>query len=412
MFYLRAERKGLQLDCGCAPGVPQFVRIDQGKLRQVLINLLGNAVKFTEEGGITLWVEQVGEWANGQMGKWGDRQMGKWSSEQAPGLADLQISSVLRFEVRDTGVGIAPHELDAVFDAFVQTESGQRSQVGTGLGLPISRQYVRMMGGDLTVQSEMGVGTVFLFDLPVELVDAGDIIGAEPERRVVRLRAGQEPADGGPYRLLVVDDVASSRTLLVKLLMSIGSPSSGLEIREAANGQEAISVWQAWRPHLIFMDIRMPVMDGREATRHIKATSQGERTSIIALTASAFEEERAISLATGCDDFIRKPLRAAAVFEALGKQLGVQYEYEAPSVADRREQDGGEDLKMRMAALPVELVAQLRTVTKLCDMAAIDRLVAEIQSYDVSLADVLARLAHDFEYDQILALVGGASDDR
>jgi len=193
--------------------------------------------------------------------------------------------------------------------------------------------------------------------------------------------------------------------------MSIDSPPFGFDIREATNGQEAIKVWEAWQPHLIFMDMRMPVMDGREATRYIKATPQGQQTVIIALTASAFEEERTEVLAIGCDDFIRKPLRAAVIFEALGKHLGVQYVYEPVSISDQREKDRGQDLKSEMAALPSELVAQLKTATKLCDMEMIGCLVDEIQSHNASLADVLAEMAHDFEYDQILALIDGGGND-
>jgi CheY-like chemotaxis protein len=274
--------------------------------------------------------------------------------------------------------------------------------MGTGLGMPISRQHVRIMGGELGVQSEVDVGTVFHFDLPVELVDAADVAGTEPTRRVVGLKADQPT-----YRLLVVDDVEASRRLLVKLLQPLR-----FEIREAANGQEAIDVWQAWQPHLIFMDLRMPVMDGRTATQHIKATPQGQQTPIVAMTASAFEEERAKVMAVGCDDFIRKPFRAAVVFEALGKHLGVQYEYEQVSVADRPEKDRDQNLESEMAALPAELVTQLKTATKLCDMETIDRLVAEIQSHNTFLAGTLADLAHDFKYDQILTLIDGARDMR
>jgi PAS domain S-box-containing protein len=396
VIHLRAVRKGLRLDFERAPEVPRFVRTDQGKLRQVLINLLGNAIKFTQRGSVGLRISTV----DGVRVTAGGR---------APAPQDPHTT--LRFEVEDTGVGIAPHELDAVFDAFVQTESGKESQMGTGLGMPISRQYVRMMGGDLSVQSRVDEGTVFRFDVPLELAEAGDVAGAEPERRVVRLRPGQRPADGGAYCLLVVDDVASSRELLVKLLTDVGSPPDGFEIREAGDGQEAIEVWEAWRPHLIFMDLRMPVMDGREATRVIKATPQGQQTVIIALTASVFDEERDESLAIGCDDFIRKPFRTSAIFEALNKHLGVQYVYEEGGVADRPERARDNELRTEMAALPPELVAQLKAATKLCDMEMIDRLVGEIQGHNASLAAVLANLAHDFEYDQILVLVEGAGDD-
>jgi CheY-like chemotaxis protein len=157
----------------------------------------------------------------------------------------------LAFEVEDTGPGIAPEELGAVFDPFVQTASGQAAQEGTGLGLPISRQFVRLMGGDLVVHSEPGTGSLFKFDVGIELADAADVPTAQPERRVIGLEPDQRAADGGPYRLLVADDREASRMLLTRLLEPLG-----FEVREAVNGQEAIEIWEEWEPHLIWMDMQ------------------------------------------------------------------------------------------------------------------------------------------------------------
>ena len=207
-------------------------------------------------------------------------------------------SYTLNFRVSDTGVGIASEELDKLFEAFTQTESGRESQEGTGLGLAISRQFVQLMGGDITVTSELGKGTTFNFSIQPQL--GNEIIGETSDKRQVIALAPNQP----DYKILVVDDKPINRQLLVRLLVPLG-----FEVREASNGQEAIVMWEAWQPHLIWMDMRMPVMDGYEATKYIKSTTQGNATAIIALTASVLEQERAIILSAGCDDFMRKPFK-------------------------------------------------------------------------------------------------------
>jgi PAS domain S-box-containing protein len=232
MFRLRARDKGLALSFERAENVPQYVRTDEGKLRQVLSNLLGNAVKFTQEGGVALRV--------------GTKDEGRRTKDQPPSV--VRRSSLV-FEVEDTGPGMAPEELAVVFDPFVQATSGQQPQEGTGLGLSISQQYVRLMGGDITVSSEVGRGSLFQFDVQAGLADAAEVQAAQPRRRVLGLEPNQPI-----YRLLVAEDKETNRQLLVKLLEPLG-----FEVQEAVNGQEAIEVWERWEPHLIWMDMRMPV---------------------------------------------------------------------------------------------------------------------------------------------------------
>ncbi len=396
MFSLRAEAQGLTLVFDMAPGMPQYVRADQGKLRQVLINLLSNAIKFTDEGGVTLRVGQM------------DRSASARASgiDENLGPVDLETCT-LRFTVEDTGVGIAPDELDQVFDTFVQTSSGQQSSTGTGLGMPISREFVRIMGGNLTVSSEVGVGTVFQFDVPVEIVDAAEVESAQPTRCVIGLDPGQRASDGNPYRLLVVEDVETSRKLLVEILRP------WFDVREAVNGQEAIETWEEWKPHLIWMDMRMPVMDGLEATRCIKTQLQGEDRPvpiIVALTANPFEEEREEILSAGCDDFIRKPFREADIFDVLTKHLGIRFVYEEiGGDIERQKKLEILDLQSRIASLPPDLLTDLEHVTVVGDMDQIHNLVDQIRVYDVAVADALARLADDFEFARILVLVQKAS---
>jgi signal transduction histidine kinase/CheY-like chemotaxis protein len=268
MLAIRAESKGLQFIFEKADNLPQYVKADDKKLRQILINLLGNAIKFTSSGSVMLRVD--------------------WVDAQQP---------TLRFIVEDTGLGIAPAEMDTLFDAFVQTEAGRQSQQGTGLGLPITKQFIEMMGGNITVASQLGQGTTFKFEIQVQSSEASRIQIQRPSQRVIALESGQPD-----YRILVVDDRWENRQLLLKLLQPVG-----FHVQEASNGQEAIEIWQQWQPHLIWMDMRMPILNGYDTTQHIKTYLQGQATVIIALTASTLEEEKAVVLAAGCNDFVRKP---------------------------------------------------------------------------------------------------------
>ncbi|MEL7314486.1 MAG: response regulator, partial [Cyanobacteria bacterium J06559_3] len=239
MLGLKADAKGIQLVLDHAPDLPTHVEADPSKLRQVLINLLGNAVKFTETGTVKLKVS---------------------CRLHAPKPDDSERASVaatqaVTFAVEDTGAGIAPHELERVFEAFTQTETGRRSQKGTGLGLAISYQLVQLMGGMLQVASQVGVGSRFWFEIPLRVVSLGAI--PQADKWVLALAPGQPR-----YRVLVVDDVAELRLLLTRMLGEVG-----FEVQEAENGEAAIACWKAWQPHLILMDWQMPVMDGETATR-------------------------------------------------------------------------------------------------------------------------------------------------
>jgi CheY-like chemotaxis protein len=308
---------------------------------------------------------------------------------------DAGKRDTLVFEVEDTGPGIAPEELEGVFEPFVQTASGQRSLEGTGLGLSISRQFARLMGGDITVSSQLGQGSVFRFEAPIELADVAEVQVVQPSRRVLGLEPGQ-----AVYRLLIADDRETTRRLLVNLLEPLG-----LEVREAVNGQEALELWERWEPHLIWMDMRMPVMDGYEATRRIKATTEGQATVIVALTASAFEEDRETILSAGCDDVVRKPFRKEEIFDMLAKHLGVRFVYEEeharPTVAQLAEAQA----PAALAALPADWLADLQQATIKADLSLILNLVDQIREPDAPLADALADLARNFEYKKILTLI-------
>ncbi len=327
----------------------------------ILINLLGNAVKFTDTGGVVLRAE----WSEGR----------------------------LFCDVEDTGLGIAADELPTLFDAFVQTQSGRQAHTGTELGLAISQQFAQLMGGQITATSQVGRGTTFRCDLPVAIAKATELPRAEAQRRVVGL------AEGPPeWRVLIVDDSADNRLLLRQMLEPLG-----FAVREAENGADSIGVWREWQPQLIWMDMRMPIMDGYEATRRIKAMEEGRQTKIIALTASAFEEDRQKVLDAGCDDFMRKPFREEELFARMGEHLDMRFVY-----AEGEEVEGGALTAEALMRLPAAWRQQVYEAAHIADEAALETLIAEIEADHPALAEQLAALVRDFGFDQLMHLTGSA----
>ncbi len=419
MFELKADDKQLQLIFECSPDVPQYVETDELKLRQILINLLNNALKFTDYGVVYVRVSKQSSGRNYQVEdervyvseksiyfqkipsnsiKISPLIQSENASYATPYNASASAASFfLHFEVEDTGLGIAAHELDNVFEAFMQTQSGKNSQEGTGLGLPISRKFVELMGGEMSVSSAVGKGSNFKFDIQVFAVEAADIESKKPTRNVIALEPNQHP-----YRILIVDDKPLNRQLLIKLLNPLG-----FELKEATNGQEAIEIWDSWEPHLIWMDMRMPVMDGYEATQYIKGTIKGQATAVIALTASVLEEERAVILSAGCDAFMRKPFREADIFDAMHKHIGVRYIYEDPAQANLSviKQSDREMTAADFVKLPESLVADLKLAILNADMDLIESAIEQIQLKDTVTAGAIANCIENFEYDKVLKLI-------
>ncbi len=369
MFESSIDTKDLQFEMVGIDEVPHYVVTDKDKLRQILINLLGNAVKFTEEGGIIMRVTVNGEMPDNQR---------------------------LVVEVEDTGVGIAEDELDKVFIYFEQTESGRKSKKGTGLGLAISRDYVRKIGGDIAVTSEPGKGSVFRLEIDIKEGRESDIKDrTKPPRRVIGLESGQDIP-----RILVAEDKEESRDLLVRFLQV-----PGFEVREAVNGREAVEMFEQWRPHFIWMDIRMPVMDGLEATRRIKATGPGKSTTIAALTAHALEEEKEHIMAAGCDDFVRKPFREQEIFEVMAEHLGIKYLYEEEPAEDVPVEADVELRPERLAALPVDLRSELHKAVLRLDTARTLELIEQVKEQDAHIAGVFNALAKKLDYPSLLRLL-------
>jgi PAS domain S-box-containing protein len=374
MFKLRASSKGLRFDVVEAPDVVRAVVGDQRKIRQVLINLAGNAIKFTESGHVKLRVT-VSHRPDGQL----------WLSAR----------------VEDTGVGIAASEQSKLFQPFTQTQSGTRLQSGTGLGLAISAQYARLMGGRITMSSEVGTGTVCQFEIPVQPVDAGSAISVAPSRHVV----GFLPGSTTP-RVLIVDDEPDNRGWLNGLLTSVG-----FDVREADNGETAVREWGTWHPQLVLMDVRMPVMDGLEATRRIRESAPGTGTVVIALTASAMDEDRHSVMQAGADELMVKPCRAADLLERIRVHLGLAYVY-----ADRATgpeltliDDAEPSLKRdALDTLPIAWADDMRRAIFNGENDRVNALIANIPQRDVEFARALQRLADRYEYDALIQLLDRA----
>ncbi|MGK7914853.1 MAG: response regulator [Prochloraceae cyanobacterium] len=384
MLRLRAESKGLQLLFEIASDVPHYITTDEKKLRQVLINLLGNGIKFTVEGGVTL---RVG--------------MAPTKEEINDPKSPNSNNTRLLLEVEDTGAGIATQEMETLFEPFVQTKTGRKSQEGTGLGLAISCKFIELMGGNISVSSNLGQGTIFTFDIQIGIAQGDGDTDKQQKRKVIGL-VGDLPK----YRILVVEDKKENRQLIVNMLSVIG-----FEVIQATNGREGIALWKNWSPHLILMDMHMPVMNGYEATKQIKADLNSQATVIIALTASAFQQERSKILAAGCDDFISKPFREGVLLEKIANNLGVRYVYEDQTISSPPSDIPKVALTpSALAAMPTEWLNQLYHYASAANAKEILTLLEQIPESHASLTQAIACLVDDFCFDEIMDLAQQATE--
>jgi PAS domain S-box-containing protein len=379
MLRLKTNSKGLQLLFEIAPQIPQYIQTDESKLRQVLLNLLGNAIKFTHTGTVKLNVF-LGE-------------------------ADTtnHTQTKIIFEVQDTGPGIAPNELSILFQPFVQTQTGRQTGQGTGLGLPISQQFIKLMGGEIVVRSQLSQGTTFTFDILADVVSHVPATIISSTKRIIGLEPNQPT-----YRILIVEDIKENRQLVVKILAPLG-----FEIREAENGQQAITIWENWQPHLIWMDMQMPIMDGYEATTQIKARSQSQDTVIIALTASAFQEQQSAILKAGCDDFLPKPFREEMLLEKMAKHLELRYLYQ---------EDSSFTLPINLPAPKIlspndlrimskEWLTKVHTAALAINDQEVTKLIQEIPATHSELVQSLTELVDNFRMDIIIELTRECLDE-
>ncbi|KAM3104381.1 ATP-binding protein [Phormidesmis sp. 146-35] len=377
MLQRRAEVKGLQFQVELAADVPANIFTDAKKLRQVLLNLVGNAIKFTETGRVILRVRWYGIETNSTL----DR---------------------LHVEVEDTGIGIAPEDLDQIFEAFGQTSAGKRDSEGTGLGLTISRKFVELMGGTLSVKSQLGQGTLFTIDLPVRQAMGPPIPGRSslhyPSLQVLGLAPNQPT-----YRVLLVDDQSDNRKLLSYWLDPLG-----FLLQEAGNGREALLVWQQWQPHLILMDLWMPQMDGLVATQQIRQAQSDIKPKIIVLSASISESDRSKAFAAGCDAFLSKPLRVNDLYDAIAQILGVRYFYadDQNNLSQSQTSRNAQSSKsFDPTMLPLTLVEQLYQAASRCDDDLILQLLYQIPSEQAFEAETIRELASQYQFEKILELL-------
>ncbi|MEL6441937.1 MAG: GAF domain-containing protein [Cyanobacteria bacterium J06621_8] len=384
MFSLKAESKGLSLILEPSANAWQYIRADESKLKQILINLLGNAIKFTPGGTITLGVKVVSEELD---------------------VEYSQQSQVLAFTVEDTGVGIAEDELENLFEPFIQTKSGSQFQEGTGLGLTLCRKLVRLMNGEISLRSNLGQGTSVTFKIPVFQPQKRSLESSNLGR-VIALAPNQPPC-----RILIVEDKWESRKLLVQLLESIG-----FSTKEATNGAEAVTIWQQWQPNLIWMDMQMPVMSGYESTRAIRnqeaspRASPHHKTIIIALTASAFKEETEQILASGCDDFLSKPFQESALLEKMKLHLNLEYLYQdSPeeiliTPSDKPKLLSKSEVQQALASVAEDWVQQLHAAALTLDEDRILELVEDLknQSDYLHLAYTLGQWLYSYQLDMII----------
>lgn len=366
MMRVRAEQSGLSLTLE-TPDLPPAVMLDTVKLRQVLLNLLSNAIKFTRQGGVILSVETQ------------TAEAGKVR---------------LKFTVSDTGIGIAPEDMHRIFEPFEQAGSASSNQAGTGLGLTISRQYLQMMGGELTVESTLGEGSAFSFALTAQICAT-----LETQGRSLGTVVDIAAADRG-RRILVVDDNAEARMLIRDLLEPYG-----FAVMETGDGALAGKSVDSFQPDLIFMDWRMPEIDGLAATRQIRASKTLRQPKVVILSAYAFEENRREALAAGANDFMRKPIRKEELYALLEKHLGIHFVRESEAGREEKPQEP-ELTATDLAGLSAERRALLTEAARELNPAKMMAELGRIRNENPELAARLHDLVKNMQYRRLWQLLG------
>ena len=365
MFAENCRRKGLKLQLDIEPSMPKEIVGDAGKVRQVLLNLMGNAVKFTERGSISI-------------------------SARSEKITDSLVR--IDVEVEDTGCGISPGGLDRIFGLFDQLESGQRLG-GTGLGLTISRKFARMMGGEIHVESEAGKGSRFTFSFQAKL-SCGPSLAQQPQTSGPR----RLPPDEHPRRVLIVDDVDTNREILSSLVRQ-----AGLKTVEASSGPEARSLIRQEPPDLVLMDLQMPNVDGFETIRALR--DDGWDFPIVAVTASVLWDVRLAALRAGADAFVPKPVVEADLLRVFENLLNI--EFEEISTAERNYGDAEERHESSLAsdreALPQELIEAIRRAARAAHFDRLMVLAAEAGTYSEAVTHRVMELVCTFQYDRLLA---------
>jgi PAS domain S-box-containing protein len=393
LFKLKALDKNVAFCLEQSPDIPRLVYTDEVKLRQVLINLLDNALKFTDRGHVTLRV------SISEQSKLEPFHPLNHSTQHHQNDTPTRI----QFEVEDSGSGISIVDQQKLFEAFSQTQSGQQKS-GTGLGLTISREFVRIMGGDISVESHLGQGSYFRFD--ILLLTKHLSHDPQPDDcPIIGLAPGQPR-----YRFLIVDDNPVNRRLLVQLLSVLE-----VDLQEAANGMDAIALWKDWHPDLIWMDLRMPELDGYEVTRQIRQleTAQAVQSPVIVIgiSATGLTNHHEIAIASGCNDFISKPFAESEIFATLKRHLDLQYRYAGVSCFANQAIDETR-VAVWINALPEDLQTALKQSVILGYTHQIQDIIHQIETQNPNLSTVFKNLAEEFEYTQILYFLDIAQQTR
>ncbi|MET0006495.1 MAG: AAA family ATPase [Candidatus Thiodiazotropha sp. 6PLUC4] len=370
MMGLRAQQKGLQLALDQSSDFPRYIKGDEARLRQILVNLVSNAVKFTDDGGVTIRL----------------------------GIKDNNHRHLI-IEVKDTGPGISKADQEKLFEPFEQLHEG-KMQIGTGLGLSIVQHTIKLMQGEITIESDLGKGSLFHVELPLTAAEETEIVQLDDKSQgeVIGLAAG-EPS----YRILIAEDQRDNQLLLVKLMRNIN-----MKVKVANNGEECVEIFKQWKPDLIWMDRRMPVMDGVEATRRIRHMRDGKQVRIVAVTASAFKEQEPELIDAGIDDYIRKPFLIKDIYESLAQQLGLKFIYRKENKKDRESQ---KILTPQLLhAISEDQREALRLAVVSLDSDSINAIISRIAATESELGQVLSRLANEFDYPTILSSIEALSE--
>ena len=368
IFKEQAHTKQLQLFFITEANLPRYIVVDDNKLRQILINLIGNSLKFTNEGGITV---------------------------RARADRSEKHKSWLIIDVQDSGTGISKEEVGEIFTQFEQTSNGIKQSNGSGLGLALSRELAILMGGGITVASEEGKGSVFT--IRVEIKEGKPEAGKE--KNIKRIIGIDKPRH--KFLILVVDDVEENLKMVELLLNSVGFETIG-----AVNGEDAVTKFEQCNPQLILMDMRMPVMDGYEATRWIKSSEKGKQTPIVALTSSLFEDTKIKLAELNIQGYIRKPFQENELFGTIGKILGISYLYEKEkSTSSESRYLNKHILEKDLAKLPKNLVDQLKDAVETADFNLFIELTKKIHSIHPEISDYLMTHVNSYDYVHLIQIL-------
>ncbi|MDD2798839.1 MAG: PAS domain S-box protein [Bacteroidales bacterium] len=361
LFKEPAQAKHLSLLFTKSTDLPQFVVVDETKLRQIFVNLISNAIKFTEKGEISVIINS--------------KKISKESFE-------------LCVDVKDTGLGIPKEEQDRLFRHFEQTNSGMNKGSGTGLGLALSRQLALLMNGDIKVDSELGKGATFSFCVTIKKGSKDQIVDIS-KKRVLHIEENHRI-----YKILIVDDREENLRVAQNLLQLIG-----FETNTAINGEIAINVFKKWNPDLILMDIRMPIMDGYTASRIIKTMPNGLATPIIALTASTFEEDKDSIDKAGISGYIHKPFRENELFGKIAQTLGINYIYEDDSsLMETKLVSDNIILSDEISKLPEVLIQEMQEALSAADFDLLLELINNIEPQFPNIANQLKIHTTNYDY--------------